>query len=142
MSLLAFKTNYFYLTIHRLVNKLINYSLLLCLNENSIKSVVSCIINRLIAEFFRTGVTAHTRTTTTIRGVNAEKKLNTICQECELKYTVKRRENTQLQDIEMFDSILPELGGKLQIKVYDCDEKISQEELLTDIWSSHESNYE
>ncbi|KAK0168827.1 hypothetical protein PV327_002594 [Microctonus hyperodae] len=94
------------------------------------------------AEHLRTGVTAHTRTTTTISGVKAREKLNSICHQCPTMYTVMKHPNAKLKDVVIFDSIVPELGGRVEVKVYDCEAQVARDEILTDIWTSHRSNYQ
>ncbi|XP_057323031.1 uncharacterized protein LOC130666240 [Microplitis mediator] len=93
-------------------------------------------------EYLQTGITAHARTVTSVRGVKAAQKLKAICQHCSSLYTVKRYQHEELQNAVVFNSVVPELGGQLEVKVFDCDREIAQDELFNDIWSSHRSNYQ
>ncbi|XP_011307083.1 uncharacterized protein [Fopius arisanus] len=92
------------------------------------------------AEYLRTGVTIHTRTATTIRGMEAKRKMSEICSKCSLRHTV-RKGGDMLQDKVVFETIVPELGGRLQFKVFDCEKQVSSSDLLSDILSHHHSNH-
>ncbi|KAG8040663.1 hypothetical protein G9C98_002659 [Cotesia typhae] len=90
-------------------------------------------------EYLQTGLTAHARTITTVRGIKALQKLKAICQHCPSLYTVKKYPHEDLQNAVVLNSVLSELGRQLQVKVFDCDREIAQDELFNDIWSSHRS---
>ncbi|XP_015117477.1 uncharacterized protein LOC107041422 [Diachasma alloeum] len=92
------------------------------------------------AEYLRTGVTIHTRTATTITGMRAKAKISRICPRCSLQYTV-RKGGDVLQDKVILETIVPELGGRLQLKVFDCQKQVSSSDLMSDILAHHHSNH-
>ncbi|XP_043280856.1 uncharacterized protein [Venturia canescens] len=92
------------------------------------------------AEYMRTGVTANVRTATSIRGREAQNKLRNICPECTTLYTV-RKSDEPTKVIKLFEVDVPELGGRLNVEVLDCEGFVDQENYLSDILSAHRSNY-
>ncbi|KAF7992158.1 hypothetical protein HCN44_001483 [Aphidius gifuensis] len=93
-------------------------------------------------EYLRTGITFHTRTTTTIRGVKVNQKLRKICSNCSLTFTVKRSNENTMKEKIIFDWIVPELGGHFNLKIFDCETQVTQDEILSDIGFSHRGNYQ
>ncbi|KAL6253497.1 hypothetical protein P5V15_015343 [Pogonomyrmex californicus] len=95
-----------------------------------------------LGEHLKTGITVHAKTLTSIRGANVKSKLERICRSCSVSYTVVKLPSPNLQTLDILNVELPELGGRLQIKIFDCKNTVSQETLINDIWSSHRSNYQ
>ncbi|XP_029165191.1 uncharacterized protein LOC114936229 [Nylanderia fulva] len=97
-----------------------------------------------LGEHIKTGITAHVKTVTSIRGANVKSKLERTCRLCPVSYTVKSP-NSNLQTMNILNVELPELGGRLKAKIFDC-EKIMMHEtndaLINVILSSHQSNYQ
>lgn len=48
----------------------------------------------------------------------------------------------QTQDTSLFAVDVPELGGRLHIKVFDCEGVEDQENFLSELLSAHRSNYQ
>ncbi|XP_012215404.1 uncharacterized protein [Linepithema humile] len=90
----------------------------------------------------KTGITAHAKTLTSVRGVNVKSKLERACRLCPASYTVTKSPSSNPKTVNIIDAGLPEIGGRLQVKVFDCESTVSQETLFNDIWSSHRSNYQ
>ncbi|XP_015599682.1 uncharacterized protein LOC107269863 [Cephus cinctus] len=94
------------------------------------------------SEYIRTGVTAHVRTVTSVISTRKRTILKNICKSCQEIYTVRKLPENTLKDTKLFDVEVPELGGQLCVKVFDCESQISHDELLGDVLSSHRSNYQ
>ncbi|XP_011266190.1 uncharacterized protein LOC105257329 [Camponotus floridanus] len=94
-----------------------------------------------LGEHLKTGITAHVKTFTSIKGANVKSKLERACHSCPISYTVKSP-SSNLQTVDILNIELPELGGRLKTKVFDCDTTMLYETLINDIWSSHQSNYQ
>ncbi|KAG5348235.1 PAXB1 protein, partial [Acromyrmex charruanus] len=95
-----------------------------------------------LEEHLKTGITVHARTLTNIRGANVRSKLNRVCRSCSVSHTVVKSPSSDLQTVNILNVGLPELGGRLQVKIFDCESMISYETLINDIWSFHRSNYQ
>ncbi|XP_014475055.1 PREDICTED: uncharacterized protein LOC106744646 [Dinoponera quadriceps] len=93
-------------------------------------------------ENLRTGITTHARTLTSIRGANVKSKLERACHSCPISYTVRKSPLSNIQTVNAFNIKLPELGGQMQVEVFDCESAVSYETLINEIWSSHRSNYQ
>ncbi|KAI4483442.1 hypothetical protein M0802_013384 [Mischocyttarus mexicanus] len=94
-------------------------------------------------EDFKMGITAHVRTVTNIRGSNAQNKLKPICPNCPMSYTVRKTLPTnKLKLINVLELEFPALGGKIFMKLFDCENAMSRENVITDILSSHQANYQ
>ncbi|XP_047354225.1 uncharacterized protein LOC124950864 isoform X1 [Vespa velutina] len=94
-------------------------------------------------EHFKMGVVAHVRTVTHIRGPKTQTKLKVICPNCPTSYTVRRvLPINKLKTINLFEFEFPELGGKIFTKLFDCENAISREKVISDILSSHQANYQ
>ncbi|XP_011707638.1 PREDICTED: uncharacterized protein LOC105462624 [Wasmannia auropunctata] len=92
--------------------------------------------------YLKTGITVHAKTLTSIRGANVRSKLDRICRSCSVSHTVVKSPSSNPQTVNILDVGLPELDGRLQVKIFDCESMISHETLINDIWSSHRSNYQ
>ncbi|KAK2579022.1 hypothetical protein KPH14_002816 [Odynerus spinipes] len=93
-------------------------------------------------EHFKMGITAHVRTVTNIRGAKAQTKLKEICSKCPISYTVRKPLPTsELEVMNLFEFAFPELGGQIYTKIFDCENAISREKIVTDILLSHQANY-
>ncbi|XP_032680145.1 uncharacterized protein LOC116848315 [Odontomachus brunneus] len=90
----------------------------------------------------KTGITAHARTLTSIRGANVKSKLKRICHSCPISYTVTKSPSSDMQIMNIMNVKLPEIGSQVQVKIFDCESTVSYETLINDIWSSHRSNYQ
>ncbi|XP_018353413.1 PREDICTED: uncharacterized protein LOC108755104 [Trachymyrmex septentrionalis] len=95
-----------------------------------------------LEERLKTGITVHAKTLTSIRGANVRTKLNRVCRSCSVSHTVIKSPSSNLQTVNILNVGLPELGGRLQVKIFDCESMISYETLINDIWSFHRSNYQ
>ncbi|XP_046433449.1 uncharacterized protein LOC124186103 isoform X1 [Neodiprion fabricii] len=93
-------------------------------------------------EHVTTGITAHVRTTTSIRGPLLNSKLSSMCANCQAIYTARNHPNSNLQGLKAFDLTAPELGSQLNVKLFDCDSRVSPHRLVDDIMASHRSNYQ
>ncbi|XP_014616793.1 PREDICTED: uncharacterized protein LOC106793973 [Polistes canadensis] len=94
-------------------------------------------------EDFKMGITAHVRTVTNIRGFNAQNKLKPICPNCPISYTVRKAlPINKLKPINLLELEFPALGGKIFTKLFDCENAISRERVISDILSSHQANYQ
>ncbi|KAL0100276.1 hypothetical protein PUN28_019574 [Cardiocondyla obscurior] len=95
-----------------------------------------------LEEHVKTGITIHAKTLTSIKGANARSKVFQICRSCSLSHAVVKSPSSNLQTINVLNIGLPELGGRLQVKIFDCESTLSHETLINDVWSSHQSNYQ
>ncbi|XP_072751184.1 uncharacterized protein [Anoplolepis gracilipes] len=95
-----------------------------------------------LGEHLKTGITAHVKTLTSIRGASVKSKLKQACHSCPASYTVVKSPSSNLQTVNILDIEFPELGGRLNAKVFDCENTMLYETLINDIWSSHQSNYQ
>ncbi|XP_011162482.2 uncharacterized protein LOC105197692 [Solenopsis invicta] len=95
-----------------------------------------------LEEHLKTGFTAHAKTLTSIRGANVRSKLDRICGSCSVSHTVVKSPSSNLQTVNILNMELPELGGRLQVKIFNCENLMSHETLINDIWFSHQSNYQ
>lgn len=108
------------------------------------------------------GLTVHVRTTTNIRGANVKSKLLKVCPDCTQLHIVKKSSIYKpkvsrlwlflliicspkyllfSQDVALFQMQLEELGGRVCVKLFDCETTISREKLIRDVFSSHQANY-
>ncbi|XP_033211866.1 uncharacterized protein LOC117169551 isoform X2 [Belonocnema kinseyi] len=94
------------------------------------------------AEGLKLGVTAHVRTITTIRGSRVNEKLKTICPKCITQYTVNKNPTEPMKTKTLYESNVPELGGHLRVKIFDCEKIISKENIFRNVMLSHRSNYQ
>ncbi|XP_051171445.1 uncharacterized protein LOC127288178 isoform X1 [Leptopilina boulardi] len=90
----------------------------------------------------KTGVTAHVRTVTSIRGAKVNKKLKNICPDCIRDFTVKKSYTDPMKTKILYESNIPELGGRLKIQVFDCEKIISKENVIQNVMLSHRSNHQ
>ncbi|XP_012522846.1 uncharacterized protein LOC105828849 [Monomorium pharaonis] len=95
-----------------------------------------------LEEHLKTGFTAHAKTLTSIKGANVRSKLDRVCRSCSISHTVMKSPLSNLQTVNILNIELPELGGRLQVKIFDCESMMSHETLINDIWFSHQSNYQ
>ncbi|XP_011870467.1 PREDICTED: uncharacterized protein LOC105563463 isoform X2 [Vollenhovia emeryi] len=95
-----------------------------------------------LGERLKTGITVHAKTLTSIRGANVRAKLDRVCRSCSVAHTVVKLPSSNLQTMNILNVGLPELGGRLHVKIFDCESMISHETLINDVWSSHRSNYQ
>lgn len=92
-------------------------------------------------EHLKMGITAHARTTTNIKGLNIETKLHHICPTCPQLFKVTKSPTYKPKTIDIFQVELAELGGQMYIKLFDCENIISREKIIRDVFSSHRANY-
>ncbi|XP_076176627.1 uncharacterized protein LOC143151413 isoform X2 [Ptiloglossa arizonensis] len=93
-------------------------------------------------EHLKMGLTFHARTSTNIKGANFEKlKLDKVCPNCTQLYVVAKSPTYKPYDTDLFQIDLAELGGQICIKLFDCENAISREKLIRDVFSSHQANY-
>ncbi|XP_076394577.1 vitellogenin isoform X2 [Megachile rotundata] len=92
-------------------------------------------------EHLKMGITTHARTSTNIKGVNVKSKLNQVCSTCPELYIVTKLPAHKLKEKDLFQMELAELGGKIYVKLFDCENIISREKLVRDVFSSHHDNY-
>ncbi|CAL7948266.1 unnamed protein product [Xylocopa violacea] len=92
-------------------------------------------------EHLKMGITAHTRTSTNIKGLDIRSKLNLICSTCPHIYIVTKSPTYKPKTIDIFQIELAELGGQMYVKLFDCENVISREKLIRDVLSSHRANY-
>ncbi|XP_050462195.1 uncharacterized protein LOC126857111 [Cataglyphis hispanica] len=94
-----------------------------------------------LGEHLKTGITAHVKTLTSIRGANVKSKLERACHSCSISYTVLKSFSSNLQTVNVLNIELPELGGRLKVNIFDCESTMLYETLTDEIWFSHQSNY-
>ncbi|XP_076676903.1 vitellogenin-5 isoform X2 [Andrena cerasifolii] len=92
-------------------------------------------------EHLKIGITAHARTSTSISGVNIKPKLNKVCPTCTQLYIVTKSPTYKANNVDLFQVELPQLGGQIYFKLFDCEKVISREKLIRDVLSSHQANY-
>ncbi|RLU25125.1 hypothetical protein DMN91_003217 [Ooceraea biroi] len=90
----------------------------------------------------KTGIATHAKTVTSIRGAKVRSKLERVCRSCPMSYTVTKSSPSNPQTINVLNVSLPELGGRLQVNVFDCENAMSYGTLINDVWSSHQSNHQ
>ncbi|XP_071651940.1 uncharacterized protein [Temnothorax longispinosus] len=95
-----------------------------------------------LGDRLKKGITVHAKTLTSIRGANVRSKLDRVCRSCSVSHTVVKSPSSNLQTVNILNVGLPELGDRLQVKIFDCESLISRETLINDVWSSHRSNYQ
>ncbi|XP_033196752.1 vitellogenin-4 isoform X1 [Bombus vancouverensis nearcticus] len=92
-------------------------------------------------EHLKMGITAHVRTSTNIKGLNIKSKLRQICPTCPQLYIITKSPTYKPKTIDLFQFELSELGGQVYVKLFDCENVISREKLIQDVFSSHRANY-
>ncbi|XP_043259379.1 uncharacterized protein LOC122401364 [Colletes gigas] len=92
-------------------------------------------------EHLKMGLTFHARTSTNIKGANIKSKLNKICPNCTRLFVVTKSPTYKPHDTDLFQIDLAELGGQICVKLFDCENAISREKLVRDVFSSHQANY-
>ncbi|XP_011154887.1 uncharacterized protein LOC105192439 [Harpegnathos saltator] len=93
-------------------------------------------------ENLKTGITAHATTLTSIRGASVKSKLKQFCPSCPITYTVAKTPISKTETVDIFNIKLPEIGGQMQVKMFDCESIVSYKSLVNEVWSSHRSNYQ
>ncbi|CAK9803774.1 vit-6 [Anthophora quadrimaculata] len=92
-------------------------------------------------EHLKMGITVHARTSTNIKGLNIKSKLNKICPSCSQLYIVTKSPTYKPKTIDVFQIELAEFGGQMYVKLFDCENVISREKLIRDVFSAHRANY-
>ncbi|XP_066593012.1 vitellogenin-5 [Prorops nasuta] len=92
-------------------------------------------------EYAKAGIIIHARTVTNIRGTQVKSKLKPICPKCSTLHTISKNSQEEYKDLNIFQLEVPELGGQMNVKMFDCDNSIFDKRIITDILSSHQANY-
>ncbi|XP_034189310.1 uncharacterized protein LOC117608379 isoform X1 [Osmia lignaria lignaria] len=92
-------------------------------------------------EHLKMGITTHARTSTNIKGSNVKLKLHRVCSTCPELYIVTKSPTYKQKEKDLFQIELAELGGQIHVKLFDCENIISREKLIRDVFSSHRDNY-
>lgn len=69
-------------------------------------------------------------------------KLERVCRSCSASHIVTKSPLSHPQTVNILDAQLAEIGGRLRVKIFDCENTLSHGTLINDIWSSHRSNYQ